>query len=116
MSSFYPKRCILLLLLLNILICSINCSGTDTKLERQNNPTPCENETDRLNIDFDAPTLGEDINIKVEDDFEQYHDILCNMQTVLLVAAAVTFLCILLDSIYYINLIREIYSKERITK
>lgn len=50
------------------------------------------------------------------EDLEHMKNILVKMQSVLLVSAGLTFTCILMYSVYYINLIRKIYSKNRVTK
>ena len=52
-----------------------------------------------------------------ENEVEKLRSILAQMQVILLFIAAVTFLCILIYAVYYINLIRKIYAdKELISK
>ena len=51
-------------------------------------------------------------NASEEEDFNDMKNVLSNLQIVLLYLAGVTFLAILLYSVYYINLIRRIYAKK----
>lgn len=62
------------------------------------------------------PLTSDDEDFLIESELGHYHEILSHMQTLLLGAAAVTFICILIYSIYYVNMIRKIYSKDRVTK
>ena len=81
----------------------------------QNSPQTCSTDegvdTDESNdLEFD------DESQKSSSDSESTRSMLIKLQKILLVVAGVTFLCILIYSIYYINLIRSIYSKERVVK
>ena len=73
-------------------------------------------EQEEPDIDFLSGKIKPHQESDEESDWEDYgRSELIQMQKVLLVLAGVTCLCILIYSIYYVNEVRKIYSKERIS-